>query len=137
MPIITTILLSDNKTIFLEEIEQNLHASAQARLMDLIILQSIAVNSSFIIETHSDHLINRFRLRRAQLDKFLSSNKNFNGWNVYFAQINNTDAELETTLNNLVLNKDGMFVSKDIPQGFFDQPQIDLVNLLNYQSKID
>ena len=137
LPIITTILLSDNKTIFLEEIEQNLHASAQARLMDLIILQSIAVNSTFIIETHSDHLINRFRLRRAQLDKFLSSNKNFNGWNVYFAQINNTDAELETTFNNLVLNKDGMFVSKDIPQGFFDQPQIDLVNLLNYQSKID
>jgi len=137
LPIITTILLSDNKTIFLEEIEQNLHASAQARLMDLIILQSIAVNSTFIIETHSDHLINRFRLRRAQLDKFLSSNKNFNGWNVYFAQINNTDAKLETTFNNLVLNKDGMFVSKDIPQGFFDQPQIDLVNLLNYQSKID
>ena len=57
LPILSHILLSENKTIFLEEIEQNLHASAQALLADFILVASLADNRRFVIETHSEHII--------------------------------------------------------------------------------
>ena len=37
------VLLSENKTIFLEEIEQNLHASAQALLADFILVHHLQI----------------------------------------------------------------------------------------------
>lgn len=130
LPVITSVLLSPGKTIFLEEIEQNLHASAQARLLDLLIVHSIEYGTKIIIETHSDHLINRLRLRKAQLSKV--SNKREFDWFVYFAELDNSK---NTIFRNLLLNSDGMFATENIPKGFFDQPQIDILNLLNINSK--
>ena len=130
LPVITTVLLSPGKTIFLEEIEQNLHASAQARLLDLLIVHTIKYGTKIIIETHSDHLINRLRLRKAQLSK-ISNDREFD-WIVYFAELDNSK---NTIFRNLLLDSNGMFAAEDIPKGFFDQPQLDILELLKSNSK--
>ena len=64
LPVIFQILLSQDKILFLEEIEQNLHASAQARLADMVLLFSLDPRRNFIIETHSEHFVNSLRFLR-------------------------------------------------------------------------
>ena len=129
LQVVTAVLSSQNQTLFLEEIEQNLHASAQARILDLLLYSSIKNDTSFVVETHSDHLINRLRLRKAEFIQQFSQKVN---WKVYFA---NLDKDKNTEFIDLKINNKGMFENEEIPKGFFDQPQNDIVSLLNIQSK--
>ena len=129
LQVVTAVLTSQGNTLFLEEIEQNLHASAQARILDLLLYSSIKNNSSFVVETHSDHLINRLRLRKAEFSQQLNQDVK---WKVYFAKLNKNN---ETEFIDLKINNKGMFENEEIPKGFFDQPQNDIVSLLNIQSK--
>ncbi len=66
LPIVIMFLLSDEDDILIfEQPELHLHPQVQSRLCDLFIAIARAERQC-IIETHSEYLINRLRLRIAQ-----------------------------------------------------------------------
>ena len=123
LPIIINIIIGKNKTVFLEEVEQNLHASAQAKIADMIISFSL-YRRKFIVETHSEHILNRMRLRKIQLEKNLSSENLFN---LYF--VSNTK-ENGSVAEKIEVNSKGQFEESKLNSGFFDQSQLDTLEIL-------
>ena len=64
LPIIVQSMLSENKTLLIEQPELHLHPALQAELGDLFINSALSgQKNKFLIETHSEHLILRI-LRR-------------------------------------------------------------------------
>ena len=64
LPIVTQSVVSKDKTILIEQPELHLHPAQQAELGDIFIESALGENkNTFLIETHSEHLILRF-LRR-------------------------------------------------------------------------
>ena len=51
---------------------------------------------------------------------------------MYFAELDNSK---NTIFRNLLLDSNGMFAAEDIPKGFFDQPQLDILELLKSNSE--
>ncbi|HCI6405283.1 TPA: AAA family ATPase, partial [Klebsiella variicola subsp. variicola] len=77
LPIIVMMLLSEkNDILILEQPELHLHPKIQSRLCDLIIACS-TTERQCIIETHSEYIINRLRLRIAQSPDSNLINSNF------------------------------------------------------------
>lgn len=62
LPIIMQILASQNKYLAIQQPEVHLHPRAQAAFGDFIYQSAKEHKNKFIIETHSDYTINRFRL---------------------------------------------------------------------------
>ena len=131
LPVIFQILLSQNKVLFLEEIEQNLHASAQAGLADMVLLFSLDPKRNFIIETHSEHFVNRLRYWKMTYGKLFDKNSD-SPFNVYFAEI---DDRKGTTLKRMDVDEDGYFIEDSFPKGFFDQTQLDLLAIMKLRNK--
>lgn len=85
LPILTEgLYLSPNQTLLLEQPEIHLHPKMQMRIADFLLSLCIQ-NKSIIVETHSDHFINRI-VRRYMEDKKIRSkikiyfiDKNSNG----------------------------------------------------------
>ena len=123
LPVITQLLISENKIVVLEEAEQNLHPGAQARLADMILMFSLS-RRKIILETHSDHLINRLRLRKIQMKANENKNSDFM---IYFAT---NIEEKGTVLEEMSINESGEFITDKIPEGFFDQSFIDTLAIL-------
>ena len=73
-----------------------------------------------LVETHSDHLINRIRLR-------MITDENQPGAKIYFAQIEEQNG---TKLKEMQINDKGEFIMDKIPDGFFDQPQKDTLKII-------
>ena len=107
----------------LEEAEQNLHPGAQARLADMILMFSLS-RRKIILETHSDHLVNRLRLRKIQMKANENKNSDFM---IYFAT---NIEEKGTVLEEMSINESGEFITDKIPEGFFDQSFIDTLAIL-------
>ena len=64
LPIIVQCILSADKTLLIEQPELHLHPAQQAELGDLFIEASLGENkNTFLIETHSEHLILRIMRR--------------------------------------------------------------------------
>ena len=119
LPIITQLIVSENNFILLEEAEQNLHPEAQANLADMIITFS-QQRRRILVETHSDHLINRIRLR-------MITDEIQPGAKIYFAEIEDQNG---TKLKEMKINDKGEFIMDKIPDGFFDQPQKDTLKII-------
>lgn len=119
LPIITQLIVSENNFILLEEAEQNLHPEAQANLADMIITFS-QQRRRILVETHSDHLINRIRLR-------MITDEIQPGAKIYFAQKEDQNG---TKLMEMQINDKGEFIMDKIPDGFFDQPQKDTLKII-------
>lgn len=62
LPIIMQMLASQNKYLAIQQPEVHLHPRAQAAFGDFIYQSAKDHKNKFIIETHSDYTINRFRL---------------------------------------------------------------------------
>jgi predicted ATPase len=63
LPIIVEFLARSRHTTFaVQEPEIHLHPRAQAALGDVIFEMSVAEEKSFLVETHSDFTIDRFRM---------------------------------------------------------------------------
>ncbi|MCP4155268.1 MAG: DUF3696 domain-containing protein, partial [bacterium] len=118
LPIITMLLVSKEKDILLiENPEVHLHPKLQALFVDLCIF-AIENNRKLVVETHSEHVVNRLR------------------YNV------KTNPSLIEKINVLFLNKSGgdvtyttVHISADgqidfWPEDFFDQSYKDLLGLL-------
>tara|TARA_X000000950_G_scaffold36863_1_gene39347 strand:+ start:1928 stop:5164 length:3237 start_codon:yes stop_codon:yes gene_type:complete len=127
LPIITQLIISNGKMLLLEEVEQNLHPEAQANLADMIITFAKR-GRKILVETHSDHLINRLRLRiveNTEKEKDIDIS-------IYFTNI---DEKNGTNLIKMDINENGEFITDKIPEGFFDQPQKDTIQILKALKK--
>ena len=127
LPIIVQLIISKGKMLLLEEVEQNLHPQAQANLADMIITFA-KHGRKILVETHSDHLINRLRLRiveNTEEEKDIDIS-------IYFTDI---DEKNGTKLLKMDINENGEFITDKIPEGFFDQPQKDTIQILKALKK--
>ena len=62
LPIVVRILTSRRATFLLQQPEVHLHPRGQAELASLLVGVYRAQNTSFVVETHSDHMIDRVRI---------------------------------------------------------------------------
>lgn len=114
LPIVVTCLLaSPGSTIILEQPELHLHPAVQARLADFFIAM-ILLKKQCIIETHSEHLIERIRYRVVQdpTEAVHQSTKIY-----FFSKVSGS-----TAIKEVAVNRFGSI--EDWPKDFFDQSQI-------------
>lgn len=112
LPILVECLrTAERETIILEQPEIHLHPSLQSKLADFFICMAKS-GKNLVIETHSEHLINRLCLRIAQEE----SNDTRNLINILFISF---DEQNKTSISRLVeINKYGEI--ENWPVGFFD-----------------
>ncbi|UOO46403.1 DUF3696 domain-containing protein [Enterococcus casseliflavus] len=113
-PIIVSSLISaDNAMLIFEQPEIHLHPRVQSLLFDFVYgIQCVSKTKRIIIETHSDHLINKYRIY-----KIKNSDNVPNPVTLFFADSENS------TLHPIEFDEYGNLT--DWPQGFFDQSAID------------
>ena len=122
LPILVMGLRSDeDSTIIFEQPELHLHPKAQSLLADFFLSLTLS-NRQCIVETHSEHLINRLRYRIAA-----SSNGNEirEMTKVYFTKIGSEGSIFE----EVQINEYGAI--SDWPEGFFDQSYLEIQEILN------
>ncbi|MBA5202582.1 DUF3696 domain-containing protein [Pectobacterium aroidearum] len=124
LPIVLMFLLSvEDDILIFEQPELHLHPQVQSRLCDLFI--SIASsNRQCIIETHSEYLINRLRLRIAQE----SEEKIKEYVSMFFINKKNGVSDFKT----VEVNKYGSVI--DWPADFFDQTDREIERILHEAS---
>lgn len=126
-PIILLCLSADvDDLIILEEPESNLHPDAQRMLGEFFVAME-ALGKRFIIETHSDHLINRLRLKVAEALATEDSSISSETVGIYFAE----KEEGQTKYKKAKLNEDGAYDMSDYPKGFFNQATLDAIKLIS------
>lgn len=120
LPIVLMFLLSlPEDLLIFEQPELHLHPKIQSRLCDFFTAMS-AVNRQCLIETHSEYLINRLRLRIAQSrDDEVRANSS-----VFFVK----KIDGLSTFSNVEITKYG--VIPDWPEDFFDQTDMEIQKLL-------
>lgn len=118
LPVLTLILGSlKDDVILIENPEIHLHPKLQADLVDLFIF-ALRNGRKIIIETHSEHIINRMRLRLKENNELLDK------VNIYFFEKYN-----EVTKYQLI-EVDNQGKINYWPKDFFDQSYYDLLGLL-------
>ncbi|ARW12131.1 AAA family ATPase [Acetobacter ascendens] len=120
LPIIVESLLADYGSLLIfEQPELHLHPSVQSKLADFFIsLQKSGKN--ILIETHSEYMIDRFRLRIVQ-DHGIEIKKSVT---ILFAE----KKEGNTLLEEVNINEYGVITNW--PKGFFDKTQSDVNEIL-------
>ena len=97
-------------TFLIEQPEIHLHPKAQATLGDLLV--DLSKNDrQVIVETHSEHLINRVQLRIA--DETIDPSDVA----IYYFEA----TEHGTQIREVGLTEYGQYVSETLPEGFFDE----------------
>lgn len=120
LPILLMCLLAKpGATIILEQPELHLHPAVQSRLADFFISLALA-DKQCIVETHSEYIVNRLRLRAATApgDSFSSLLK------LYFVE-KQKDASV---FRDVAINRFGSI--PDWPSGFFDQTHKEIEDIL-------
>jgi hypothetical protein len=118
LPIIVADLqLEKGSTLFIAQPEIHLHPKVQAQFGDYIIDRMKKNDKRYIIETHSEYLINRIRLAIAK--NIISTNQ----VKTYFIDNNGEKAKHY----NLELLKNGQI--KNAPRTFFDTYMLDVMNI--------
>jgi predicted ATPase len=113
LPIIVECLrMAEGETIILEQPEIHLHPSLQSKLADFFICMAKS-GKNLVVETHSEHFINRLCLRIAQEE----SNDTRNLINILFVSC---DEENKSSIAKPIeINKYGEI--ENWPVGFFDE----------------
>ncbi len=106
--IIEGFFISKNSVLLIEQPEIHLHPKAQSTLGDLFI-EIAAENKILVIETHSEHLIQRIQRRIAE---GTISNEDVA---FYYIEMSEEGSKIQ----NLIINEDGYI--ENIPDGFFDE----------------
>lgn len=117
LPILTLLLISkEHDVILVENPEVHLHPKLQADMVDLFIF-AMEANRKLIIETHSEHLINRIRLRIKERNELKEK------INIYFFEKDEFCKYQEIEIDDRG-NIDYW------PKNFFDQSYNDLMGLI-------
>ena len=114
--LVANIELPDNSTMLINQPEVHLHPSGQAELATYF--NQNLLKRHYIIETHSEYLINRFRLLVAQ-GKLKQEDINI----IYIDNIKG-----EPDVSNISINKDGNLIGA--PDSFFETYFIDTSDLI-------
>jgi predicted ATPase len=118
LPILVADLqLSNQSILMIEQPEIHLHPSVQANLADYFIEQVTKTEKRYVIETHSEYLLNRFRLLIAK------GTINPSDVSVYFFE-NSLDG---TKKYQIELTKDGKILKA--PKKFFETYMIDVMRI--------
>ncbi len=120
LPILVMCLLAESDTtVVLEQPEIHLHPRVQTMLADFFLSMAL-LGKQCIVETHSEYLINRLRLRVASShgDDFSSITK------IYFAEKRSG----VSCFREVAVNRYGAIT--DWPEGFFDQSQRESEDIL-------
>jgi predicted ATPase len=120
--IITILLAKKGSVIFIENPEAHLHPKAQANLMEMICEYAMK-GIQFMIETHSEHIVNSARLFSLQNDKLIN-NDNIS---IHFFDEHFNVYEIKIEKNGLI---------KNWPAGFFDLEKQQLMEILQLSQKI-
>lgn len=125
IPIITMILLSKkNDVLLIENPEVHLHPKLQANLANLFVF-AVTHGRKLIIETHSEHIINRTRLLVKQAK---DPNNLSNKINIYFFE--KLFKNRETYIRNEEIKIDDTGKLSNWPKDFFDQYYYDGIGLI-------
>lgn len=119
LPVIVQSMLSKEKTLLMEQPELHLHPALQAELGDVFIESALGKNkNTFLIETHSEHLILRLlrRIRETTEGELEEGDNPLRPEDV--AVIYAKPTEKGTELIELRITEDGDFADK-WPDGFF------------------
>jgi predicted ATPase len=120
LPIIVMALIAEPPTLLIfEQPELHLHPKVQARLADFFLSVALC-GKQCLLETHSEYLVERFRLRIAEAagDSLTSEVK------LYFTERSTGD----TLCRNSEISQYGAIVNW--PEDFFDQSQIETERIL-------
>ncbi|WP_430907504.1 DUF3696 domain-containing protein [Maribacter sp. 2-571] len=118
LPIIVADLqLGKKSTLFIAQPEIHLHPRIQAQFGDYLVNRISKENKRYVIETHSEYLINRLRLAIAKKDISEDDVK------TYFIDNNGMKAKHY----NLSLLKNGQI--KNAPKSFFETYMLDVMNI--------
>ncbi|OQW90392.1 MAG: hypothetical protein BWK78_07135 [Thiotrichaceae bacterium IS1] len=111
LPLLVMCLLAPiDSTLIIEQPELHLHPAVQTRLGDFFLAMALS-GKQCLIETHSEYLINRLRLRLA-----LAQDDSLNALlKTYFVE----KTGLESSFREVSVNEYGAI--NDWPEGFFDQ----------------
>lgn len=113
LPILVECLrVKEGETIILEQPEIHLHPSLQSKLADFFICMAKS-GKNLVIETHSEHLINRLCLRVAQAE----STEIQSLLNPLFVSFD--EAEQTSVIKKITINEYGEI--ENWPVGFFDE----------------
>jgi predicted ATPase len=114
LPILVSALLaSEDTTLVFEQPELHLHPRVQSRLADFFLSMAL-LGKQCVIETHSEYLINRLRLRIASSTKEAPLSPMVK---IYFVE----NRENGSTFREVAVNDYGAI--PDWPEGFFDESQ--------------
>ena len=117
-PIILLCITSRPGTIILlEQPELHLHPNVQQKFADFIVEMIQDRQLQIIIETHSDHILNRVRRRIAQAKLEDNDDSLFEKCSIYFAE----RIKGATKFRKAKLTNSGTYDLTDFPKGFFDQ----------------
>lgn len=121
LPLIVEFLSNEKNGFFaVQQPEVHLHPRAQAALGDLLYELSKERNHSFIMETHSEYLIDRFRLRMNQDKKTLDAQV------IFFERVKDGNCA-----HILSINPNGQYPMTQPPsfRDFFVNEEIDLLEI--------
>lgn len=118
LPIIVSDLqLGKNSTLFISQPEIHLHPKVQSVFGEYLLSQISKQNKSYVIETHSEYLINHIRLLIVQ-KKLAPSDVS-----IYFFKKNGNKVEQF----ELIFAEDGQI--KNAPKDFFDTYMVDVMEI--------
>jgi predicted ATPase len=124
LPIVVSALLAPRSSMMIfEQPELHLHPRVQARLADFFISMA-HVDKQCVLETHSEYLIERLRLRVAQSDNDLEKDLA-----IYFAE----RTQGETVFRSVPISRYGAII--EWPSDFFDQSQFEASKILEAAAK--
>lgn len=122
LPIVATGLLSkEDSTIIFEQPELHLHPNVQSLLADFFLSLTLC-NRQCIVETHSEHLVNRLRYRIAAAS---NGDELCNLTKVFFTKMGPKGSVFDL----VPINEYGAI--SDWPEGFFDQSYKGAQEILN------
>ena len=118
MPIIVADLqLGKGSTLLISQPEIHLHPNVQAELANYFLNNMLDMNKRYIIETHSEYLLNRFRYL---ITKGLIKEEQLNVY--YLRNIND-----KTQTFRIFFKKNGKI--EGAPKDFFDTYMMDVMNI--------
>lgn len=115
LPIITQgVYMDKNQTLLIEQPEIHLHPKMELQMADFLIHMAMT-DRNVIVETHSDHIINRL-VRRVLED---DTHSLYTKIKIYFIEQNNKNGNMSSILNEVPINDE--YGIQKYPADFFDQ----------------
>lgn len=118
--IVESFIREKNSSFCIQQPEVHLHPKAQSALGNFFFALAKTQNKKFLIETHSDYLIDRYRISTSKSKKKVKSQA------LFFERVNG-----QNHVHSIKVNGDGSYSSEQPEsfRSFFFKEQLDLLNI--------